>query len=349
VKLLFLVRALKSHREISTQANEPKLMPYNPPYTITPKILSLVAQISEAVTSANLLEIQNSPELRKQSRIKTITGTLAIEGNTLSLDQVSAIIEGKPVRGSQREIAEVRGAIKAYESLAQYQAHNMDDLLDAHQKMTEEILPDAGHFRRSGVGIHKGDKVIHVAPQADRVQFLMNDLLNWLKQTDNHPLIRSCVFHYEFEFIHPFSDGNGRMGRLWQTLILGQWRALFYSLPIENTIKNNQQAYYDALESADDKANSTVFIEFMLAIILASINASDPASDPVSDPVEKLLSVMGEGYLSSAQMMAKVGLSHKPTFRKNYLLPALKQGLITMSQPDTPNSPKQKYTKESPQ
>ena len=324
-------------------------MTYNPPYTITPKILSLVAQISEAVAGVNLLEIQNSPQLRKQNRIKTITGTLAIEGNTLGLDQVSAIIEGKPVRGSQREIAEVRGAIKAYEALAQFQAYSMDDLLNAHQKMTEEILPDAGHFRRGGVGIHKGDKVVHVAPQADRVQFLMNDLLNWLKHTDDHPLIRSCVFHYEFEFIHPFSDGNGRMGRLWQTLILGQWRSLFYSLPIENTIKNNQQAYYTALASADDKANCTVFIEFMLEIILDSINASDPVSDLVSDPVEKLLSVMGEGYLSSAQIMAKVGLSHKPTFRKNYLLPALKQGLIKMRHPDKPNSPKQKYSKESSQ
>ncbi len=316
-------------------------MPHTPPYTITPKILSLIAQISEAVAGVDLIEIQNSPQLRKQNRIKTITGTLAIEGNTLSLEQVSAIIEGKSVRGSQKEIAEVRGAIRAYEALTQYRAHSMDDLLDAHKKMTEGILPDAGRFRSGNVGVHKGDKVIHTAPQADRVPLLMKDLLRWLKRTDDHPLIRSCIFHYEFEFIHPFSDGNGRMGRLWQTLILGQWHPLFYSLPIENTIKNNQQAYYNALASADDKADSTVFIEFMLDIILASINASDP----VTDPVQKLLSVMGEGYLSSAQIMVKVGLSHKPTFRKNYLLPALKQGVIKMSHPDTPNSPKQKYTR----
>lgn len=318
-------------------------MPYQPPYTITSNILSLVAQISEAVASANLLEIQNSPQLRRQNRIKTITGTLAIEGNTLGLEQVSAIIEGKPVRGSQKEIAEVRGAIKAYETLAQYRAHSLDDLLNAHQKMTEEILPDAGCFRSSSVGIYKSDKVVHVAPQANRVPALMRNLLRWLQQTDAHPLICSSVFHYEFEFIHPFSDGNGRMGRLWQTLILGQWRAIFYSLPIENTIKDNQKAYYHALASADDKADSTVFIEFMLGVILASINTSDPVGDLASDPVQKLLAVMGEDYLSSAQIMAKVGLSHKPTFRKNYLLPALKQGRIKMSHPDTPNSPKQKY------
>jgi len=320
-------------------------MPYQPPYTITPKILSLVAQISEAVAGAAIVEIENSPQLRKQNRIKTITGTLAIEGNTLSLEQVSAIVEGKAVRGTQKEIAEVRGAIRAYEALAQYQAHSMDDLLDAHKKMTEEILPDAGYFRRGSVGIHKGDKVVHVAPQADRVQALMADLLRWLEHTEDHPLIRSCIFHYEFEFIHPFSDGNGRIGRLWQTLILGQWREVFYSLPIENTIKDNQQDYYHALAAADNKADSSVFIEFMLMVILASISTTDPVGDPVTDPVEKLLSVMSNTYLSSAQIMAKVGLSHKPTFRKNYLLPALEQGLIKMSHADTPSSPKQKYIK----
>lgn len=306
-------------------------------------MLKLVAQISEAIAGADLLAIERSPQLRKQNRIKTITGTLAIEGNTLGLDQVSAILDGKPVRGTQKEVAEVRGAIKAYDCLANYQSHNIKDLLGAHKNMTEEILPDAGCFRRGNVGVHKGDKVLHVAPQADRIQFLMKDLLSWLQHTDDHPLITSCVFHYEFEFIHPFSDGNGRIGRLWQTLILGQWRDIFYSLPIENTIKNNQQDYYQALTTADNNANSAIFIEFMLGIILASIITSDQVGDQATDPVERLLSVMGEGYLSSSQMMAKVGLSHKPTFRKNYLNPALAQALIKMSHPDTPNSPKQKY------
>ncbi|MEE9424012.1 MAG: Fic family protein, partial [Methylococcales bacterium] len=197
-------------------------------------------------------------------------------------------------------------------------------------------------FRSGDVGIHKGDKVVHIAPQAGRVPLLMKDLLHWLQHTEDHPVIRSCIFHYEFEFIHPFSDGNGRMGRLWQTLILGQWREVFYSLPIENTIKDNQQDYYKALSSADNNADSTVFIEFMLSVILASMNATDLASDPVG----KLLSVMGDGYLSSAQIMTKVGLSHKPTFRKNYLLPALKQGVISMSHPNSPNSPKQKYIRK---
>jgi len=321
-------------------------MLYQPPYTITPKILSLVAQISEAASDIKLIEAGKLPQLRKQNRIKTIVGTLAIEGNTLSLEQVSAIVEGKPIRGSQKEIAEVRGAIKAYENLTQYQADSVIDLLDAHRQMMEEILPDAGCFRQGNVGVHKGDRVVHIAPQSHRVASLMNDLLAWLKQTDAHPLICSCVFHYEFEFIHPFNDGNGRIGRLWQTLILGQWRDIFYTLPIENTIQKHQQNYYNALSSADKQADSTIFIEFMLDIILSSIRTTDPVTDPPTDPVKKLLSVMDDDYLSSAQMMAKVGLSHKPTFRQNYLLPALKQALIEMSHPNTPNSPKQKYIKK---
>lgn len=321
---------------------------YQPPYKITSQILSLVAQISETVAGVNMQAINLSPQLRKQNRIKTITGTLAIEGNTLGLEQVSAIIEGQPVRGTQKEIAEVRGAIQAYENLTQYKPDSVADLCHAHQMMMQETLPGAGTFRRGEVGIHKGDKVVHVAPPAGRVVALMADLFDWLKQTEDHPLIRSCVFHYEFEFIHPFSDGNGRMGRLWQTLILGQWRELFFSLPIESAIKNNQQQYYDALATADNAADSTAFVEFMLSIILSSIRTTDPVSDPVSDPVERLLSVMGDGYLSSAQIMAKVGLSHKPTFRKNYLLPALKNGVISMSHPETPNSPKQKYIRKNP-
>lgn len=317
-------------------------MPYTPPYKITSKILALVASISEKVVEAKNVDSQHSPQLRKQNRIKTIVGTLAIEGNTLDLEQVSAIIEGKPVKGSKREIAEVRGAIKAYELLAQYQTYSMDNLLDAHQKMMQETLADAGQFRCGAVGIAKGDRTIHIAPQANRVATLMTDLLSWLEHTDEHPLICGCVFHYEFEFIHPFSDGNGRIGRLWQTLILGKWRDIFYSLPIENAVKNHQKEYYKALSTADDKAECSVFIEFMLGIILTNIHNTDP----VSDPVERLLLIMGDVYLSSAQMMAKVGLVHKPTFRKNYLLPALKQGFISMKYPDTPNNPQQKYIKQ---
>lgn len=254
-------------------------MAYQPPFTITTEILNLVAQISQQVGELNASQLNASPQLRKQNRIKTITGTLAIEGNTLTEEQITAIVEGKPVLGSVRELAEVKGAIAAYDALPAFTPSTIDDLLTAHGLMLSDILVNAGEFRSKGVGIHKAGVVHHVAPPAHQVSGLMADLIQWLKQTKDHPLIASCVFHYEFEFIHPFADGNGRMGRLWQTLILFKWHSLFLSLPLESVIKEHQQAYYHALEQADNQANSTPFIHFMLSVIQqtlaqnASVNA----------------------------------------------------------------------------
>jgi len=252
---------------------------YQPPFTITIDILNLVAQISQQVGELNASQLNASPQLRKQNRIKTITGTLAIEGNTLTEEQITAIVEGKPVLGSVRELAEVKGAIAAYDALPTFTPSTLDDLLTAHGLMLSDILVNAGEFRSKGVGIHKGGVVHHVAPPAHQVSGLMADLILWLKQTKDHPLIASCVFHYEFEFIHPFADGNGRMGRLWQTLILSKWHPLFLSLPLESVIKDHQQDYYHALEQADNQADSTPFIHFMLSVIQqtlaqnASVNA----------------------------------------------------------------------------
>ena len=272
-----------------SQTHKPKThkptMPYTPPFSLTSKILSSVAEISEAIGSASLDALQNSPELCRQNRIKAITGTLAIEGNTLNFEQVLAIASGKSVRGSELEVAEVQGAIRAYDALEQYRPHNIDDLLQAHKLMTHNILPDAGQFRNKGVGIFSGKDIIHIAPPAKRVPQLMQDLLHWLKRTESHPLISSCVFHYEFEFIHPFNDGNGRIGRLWQTLILGKWRKNFYNLPIENIIKAQQQSYYRALANANDESDSTKFIEFMLDIIFTSISAINQKSDQATEQV----------------------------------------------------------------
>lgn len=254
-------------------------MAYQPPFTITTDILNLVAQISQQVGELNASQLNASPQLRKQNRIKTITGTLAIEGNSLTEEQITAIVEGKPVLGSVRELAEVKGAIAAYDALPAFTPSAIDDLLTAHGLMLSDILVNAGEFRSKGVGIHKGGVVHHVAPPAHQVSGLMADLIQWLKQTKDHPLIASCVFHYEFEFIHPFADGNGRMGRLWQTLILSKWHPLFLSLPLESVIKDHQQAYYYALEQADNQADSTPFIHFMLSVIQqtlaqnASVNA----------------------------------------------------------------------------
>jgi len=260
-------------------------MSYQPPFTITSEILNLVADISQQVGRLDASALNASPQLRKQNRIKTLAGTLAIEGNTLTEEQITAVIEGKPVLGSVRELAEVKGAIAAYDALPTWQPDNVDHLLTAHGLMMSEILTNAGRFRDKAVGIQKGKEVNHVAPPAHQVSGLMADLANWLKQAKDHPLITSSVFHYEFEFIHPFSDGNGRMGRLWQTLILSQWHPLFLSLPLESVIKDHQQQYYQALEDADQQADSTPFIHFMLSVIAQTLAQNAPVSATLNAPV----------------------------------------------------------------
>ncbi|HBQ07257.1 MAG TPA: cell filamentation protein Fic [Halomonas sp.] len=260
-------------------------MSYQPPFTITSEILNLVADISQQVGRLDASALNASPQLRKQNRIKTLAGTLAIEGNTLTEEQITAVIEGKPVLGSVRELAEVKGAIAAYDALPTWQPDNVDHLLTAHGLMMSEILTNAGRFRDKAVGIQKGKEVHHVAPPAHQVSGLMADLANWLKQAKDHPLITSSVFHYEFEFIHPFSDGNGRMGRLWQTLILSQWHPLFLSLPLESVIKDHQQQYYQALEDADQQADSTPFIHFMLSVIAQTLAQNAPVNATLNAPV----------------------------------------------------------------
>ena len=245
---------------------------YTPPFEITSKIVELISNISEKV--GEITSIQNSPyhiQLRKENRIKTIHSSLAIENNSLSLEQITAIIEGKRVLGNPNEITEVKNAVQAYDLLLTLNPYKEKDLLKAHKLMMQDLVSESGRYRNDGVGIFDGEKVVHVAPPAKRVQELMADLFEWLKISDTHPLIKSCVFHYEFEFIHPFQDGNGRMGRLWQTVILKDWKEIFAWLPIETLIKENQQDYYNALEVSDSSANSTKFIEFMLSVILKTI------------------------------------------------------------------------------
>ncbi len=268
-------------------------MPYQPPFTITSDILNLVADISQQVGRLDASVLNSSPQLRKQNRIKTITGTLAIEGNTLTEEQITAILDGKPVLGSVRELAEVKGAIVAYDALPTWTPDSIDDLLAAHGLMMSDILVNAGRFRDKAVGIQKGKAVHHVAPPAHQVSGLMAELIQWLTQAKDHPLITSSVFHYEFEFIHPFSDGNGRMGRLWQTLILSQWHPLFLSLPLESVIKDNQQRYYQALEAADQQADSTPFVHFMLSVIAQTLAQNAPANALVNAPVNGLVDVAG--------------------------------------------------------
>jgi Fic family protein len=325
-------------------------MGYKPPYTITSKILSLVSRITEEIVKLEYKENQIiTPYLRKKNRIKTLAGTLEIEGNFLGEEKITAILDGKRVLGTMLEVTEVEGAIKAYKELDNYNYNKLESLLYAHEILMDNILKDAGSFRMVNVGVGNKDGVTHVAPPPNQVPKLMRELFEWLKNSDEHYLIKSCVFHYEFEFIHPFSDGNGRIGRLWQSVILNNWKKIFSSLPTESIIRDNQERYYKAIEDSSNIGESTPFIEFMLEVllktILLSLEQNDQVDDQVSDQVKKLLDILDDEWLSVNEMMEKLGLKHKATFRKNYLNPALELKYIVMKEPDSPRSPKQKYKK----
>lgn len=245
---------------------------YKPPYTITSKILKLTAEISELISDIKHIDKKHSNlTLRKKNRVRSITGTLQIEGNSFDEDKVTSVINGKTVLGTMREIEEVKGAIEAYDYLDKYSCKNEKDLLKAHKFLMDKLLTNAGCYRNSNVGIGSKDGVTHVAPPPNFVPQLMGDVFQWLNSTDEHLLIVSCIFHYEFEFIHPFSDGNGRIGRLWQTVILKSFKELFAYIPIESMVRNNQQSYYKALEDSGSLGESTPFIEFMLNVINNSL------------------------------------------------------------------------------
>ena len=325
---------------------------YQPPLTLTPQMLALAAEISEQV---GLLTAQReaalTPQLRRGNRIRTIQASLAIENNTLSVEQVTAVLDGKRVLGLPREIQEVRNAFAAYEAMPGWQPHSQADLLAAHGLLMQGLIDDAGRYRQGGVGIYREGRLLHMAPPASRVASLMQDLLRWLGASDWHPLIASCVFHYEFEFIHPFADGNGRMGRLCQTLMLSQWRPVLAYLPVETVIRDQQEAYYAALSTADQAAEATPFVEFMLAALrqaLVEAGQSDQVTDQVTDQVARLLQALPSGAaLKSSELMQRLGLSHRPTFTQNYLKPALAAGLIEMTDPASPRSPAQQYRRKS--
>jgi len=247
-------------------------MAYQPPFQLTHTMTRQVAYIGELI-GAWKASNQNRllPELRRGNRIKTIQASLAVEQNTLSVEQVTAVIEGKTVLGQAREIQEVLNAFSAYEAMVHWQPHSLDDLLAAHGLLMRGLVDNAGVLRNSGTGIYQGSQLIHMAPPASQLPRLMDDLLNWLKQTNAHPLIASAAFHYDFEFIHPFSDGNGRMGRLWQTLILSHWQPMLAYLPVETVIKHHQEQYYQLLGEADQNTDCSAFIKFLLAALESSL------------------------------------------------------------------------------
>ena len=239
-----------------------------PPYEITSEILKLTASISEKIGEIKSAKLIKPPtELRKRNRIKTIQSSLEIEGNTLTIEQITDLINNKRVLAPQKDIIEVKNAIELYSKLNEFNAYEVDSLCRAHGILMNTLIENAGQFRRTAVGIIKGNNITHVAPPGDIVYPLMKDLFDYLKNDKDILLIKSCVFHYEFEFIHPFIDGNGRMGRLWQTMILKDYSPVFEYLPIESLIKERQQDYYDVLGKSDNQGNSTGFVELMLKII----------------------------------------------------------------------------------
>lgn len=243
-----------------------------PPYEITPLILKLVTSISEMIGEVNAYYLRKpSPVLRKQNRIKTIHSSLEIEGNTLTQEQVTAIIENKHVIGPQKDILEVQNAIKVYDLIGSLNPFSTRSFLEAHRLLMQGLVENPGKYRTKEVGIFQGSNVAHIAPPANRVTYLMNSLFNYLKNEDELTLIKSCVFHYEMEFIHPFMDGNGRMGRLWQTVILMSKYPLFQFLPFETLINKTQKEYYKSLAQSDKQGSSTPFIEYMLSIIKQSL------------------------------------------------------------------------------
>jgi len=317
---------------------------YQPPYTITPDILNRVAAISEAVGRLTVLTDQaRALRLRRINRIRTVHGSLAIEGNSLSEAQITAILDDKRVIAPPREIQEVKNALAAYDRFNTWKPKTEKDLLEAHRVLMSGLIDEAGRYRRGGVGVMADQQVIHLAPPADRVPHLMANLFGWLTATDAHPLIASSIFHCEFEFIHPFADGNGRMGRLWQSLILAHWKPLFADIPVESLIFEHQAEYYQALQESTCQVDAAPFIAFMLQMILDVVTTSIPQVSPqVTPQVDKLLGAI-QGEMSREALQAALGLADRKSFRERYLKPALADGLIEMTIPDKPNSRLQQY------
>ena len=327
---------------------------YEPPFTITNRIVSYVASISEKIGRITLLsDMEAKPHLRKNNRIKSIHSSLKIEANSLSLNQVRDVINGKLVLGEQKEIQEVKNAYDAYEKILELDPYSIDDLKKFHGIMTRYIVEESGDFRRGEEGVFNGEQCIFMAPPAQYVPQLMDELFGWMReaQTKVHPLVLSSVFHYEFVFIHPFSDGNGRMARLWHTAILSKWKPIFEYIPIESQVEKFQEDYYDAIARCHVEGESTFFIEFMLSQIdkildELSVQISDDYQQ-IPESVQKLLAVMEYdiSYTGNA-LMEKLGLKSREGFRRNYLRPAMEMHLIHMTIPDKPNSRNQRYIKD---
>ena len=327
---------------------------YIPPYTISNKMFELVSEISEKVGRiTSHKELESKPHLRRNNRIRSINSSLKIEANSLSLSDVRDVINGHLVLGDQKEIQEVKNAYVAYEKIPEIDPTSISDLKRIHGILTYRTARESGVFRKGDEGVLSGSECIFVAPPPHMVNELMRDLMQWVKENEGviHPLILSAIFHYEFVFIHPFADGNGRMARLWHTVLLYRWRSVFEYIPLESQIERFQNEYYDAIAVCHTKDNSDIFIEFMLDMInqildevVLQVNRSN---SEVSEYVKRMLAVMEyEVPYTSNSLMEALGLMSIETLRKNYINPAMELGLIKMTLPDKPNSRNQRYVKQ---
>lgn len=327
---------------------------YIPPYTISDKMLELVSEISEKVGKiTSHKELESKPHLRRNNRIRSIHSSLKIEANSLSLNDVRDVINGHLVLGDQTEIQEVQNAYAAYEKIPEIDPTSISDLKRIHGILTYRTVSESGVFRKGNEGVFSGSECIFVAPPQHMINELMRDLMQWVKENEGviHPLILSAIFHYEFVFIHPFADGNGRMARLWHTVLLYRWRNVFEYIPLESQIERFQNEYYDAIALCHTKGNSEIFIEFMLNMInqildevILQVNRSN---SEVSEYVKRMLAVMEYDVpYTSNSIMEALGLKSKETLRKNYINPAMELGLIKMTLPDKPNSRNQRYVKQ---
>ncbi len=324
---------------------------YIPPYEITDEMLELVSEIMENLGKlSGVSELEKLPRLRKVNRIKSIHSSLAIENNTLSIEQVTDVIDGKRILGPKEDIIAVQNANSAYQKLENINPYSIEDILKIYGIMMDGLVSEAGKIRSGQVGVYNQEgKVVHLAPPAKLVLEQLEQLFDWMKESSTNMLIKSSIFHYEFEFIHPFRDGNGRMGRLWQTALLSSWKPIFAWIPIESIIKNCQEEYYNAITLSTSQAKSNIFILFMLDVINKAIK--DIIIDTrnhynhINNQITKLMMVVESYPQSATELMQKLNLKSRVGFRKNYLQPALNAGLIGMTEPNKPTSKNQKYFK----
>lgn len=326
---------------------------YKPPFSVNMNMLNMVISITEKLGKIdNYNSLKRMPTLRRNNKIRSIHSSLAIEANSLSLGQVKDVINGKTVIGPQKEILEVKNAYTAYDNIKNFNPYKENDLLEAHKILTIGIEDTPGKYRLHPEGVFDGDKVIFIAPSENIVPQLMNNLFDWLNNDNETPLlIKSCIFHYEFVFIHPFGDGNGRTARLWQNVILTKWNPIFEYLPIESMILKYQNEYYDSINKSNNNGESNIFIEFMLKMINETLDETleniKRTALFISEQVNKLLSVMEDGISYSAnELLNMLSIKSKDTLRNTYLKPAIENGLVYLTIPDKPNSKNQKYYKE---